>query len=341
MSQQRRQVQDIVDEGPLHKYYTAIPNTVVRGTKSHGISIYAKWLYVYLKSVTGDGGTCFRSTTTIAQECGISRGQVSAAKKELVKQKLIAIQKGKNPKRDADQIRIKDIWVANMQEFCVHNMNSLHEDEDQENTELIHVSVHNTNTDTGQSSQYEHQAASEFTIRTQSSQYEHQSSQYELKKIPLRRSHEEEEKERDSLTTFESLHDAGSADASATVPAVACPDETALATQVPKPTKLVITPLAAEDWLALLLTTYADTMNVAALNDDAWWIDVSQPLEAVFGEPWLNREFSKISAYLREKPAKRPASASGWKRFVRTWLHRSYEHDRRYNTHGTQARRRS
>ena len=46
----------IVDEGALHHYRTEIPNTVIRGIKSRALSISAKWLYVYLKSVAGDGG---------------------------------------------------------------------------------------------------------------------------------------------------------------------------------------------------------------------------------------------------------------------------------------------
>ena len=133
----QRHEHGIEDEGSLHKCRTEIPNTVVRGTKSRGISVYAKWLYVYLKCVAGDGGVCYRSTTTIAEESGISRGQVSSAKQELVRQGLITITPGKNPRRHADHIMIKNIWVANLNEF----------------------SVHHTNTNNTQCSQYEHQCS--------------------------------------------------------------------------------------------------------------------------------------------------------------------------------------
>lgn len=91
-------------------------------------------------------------------------------------------------------------------------------------------------------------------------------------------------------------------------------------------------PLKEDDWLRELLLDYT-LLDFGALNDDEWWIDVSQPLAGVFGKQWLEIEFSKVSAYLRENPMKKPASASGWKRFIRSWLHRSYEYNRRYNVY--------
>ena len=81
----------VTDDGALHKYRTEIPNTVVRGTSSHRLRIYAKWLYVYLKSVAGDGLECFQSTTTLAGYAGHESHMVSAAKEELVRQGLIRV----------------------------------------------------------------------------------------------------------------------------------------------------------------------------------------------------------------------------------------------------------
>ena len=194
----------ITDEGAAHKYWTGIPHTVSRGLKGQRLSIYAKWLYVYLKSVAGESGTCYRSTTTLAREAGMSRGQISAAKHELVAQALITLKRGKNPKRDADHIRLKDIWRANIEEFSVHVMNTDEDEEELSSQEDSKGRVHNMNTDEHQSSQYEHKEAfdkhssgsdeqnsllpfNKATKRDQSSQYEHQSSQYEQKKNSLRR----------------------------------------------------------------------------------------------------------------------------------------------------------
>jgi hypothetical protein len=105
-------------------------------------------------------------------------------------------------------------------------------------------------------------------------------------------------------------------------------EESEVATLPKKPASKT-KPLAEDDWLRSVLLDY-EVVNFAALNDDAWWIDVSQPLETVFNRAWMNTEMSKISAYLRENPQKKPASVRGWKKFVRGWLHRSYEYQRRF-----------
>ena len=89
-------------------------------------------------------------------------------------------------------------------------------------------------------------------------------------------------------------------------------------------------PLADDDWLKTLLLEFSEAFPFEAFNDDAWWIAVSQPLEGVFDREWLNREFGKIQAYLIEKPRKQPRSSQGWKTFVRGWLQRAYEYQRKY-----------
>jgi len=88
--------------------------------------------------------------------------------------------------------------------------------------------------------------------------------------------------------------------------------------------------LPDDDWLRDLLLDYTDWIPFDALNDNEWWIAMSQPLEGVFDRAWLNKEFGKITAYLIEKPRKQPRSAQGWKTFVRGWLQRAYEHQRKY-----------
>lgn len=136
------------DDGYFHAYATVIPNTIVRGRRSAKLSLHAKWLYVYLKSVTGHGGVCFRSTTTIAREAGMSRTQVSVAKNELVAQKLIRVVHGKNPRRHADHIRLVDLWPENMQEFSVPLANTDDESISLETSEDKLASVPLANTET-------------------------------------------------------------------------------------------------------------------------------------------------------------------------------------------------
>jgi hypothetical protein len=109
---------DLNDDGPSHKYFTQIPNTIVRGKKGWGLSLPARWLYVYLKSITGDKGECTRSTTTLAKEAQLGRGTIASAKLELIHAGLIMLITKRDGYHDTDKIRIVDIWPENMEEFA-------------------------------------------------------------------------------------------------------------------------------------------------------------------------------------------------------------------------------
>jgi hypothetical protein len=109
---------DISDSGPAHKYFVQIPNTIVRGKKGKGLSLPARWLYVFLKSVAGDEGECTRSTTTLAREAQLGRGTIAGAKQELINAGLITVTTKREGYHDTDRIRMVDLWLENMQEFA-------------------------------------------------------------------------------------------------------------------------------------------------------------------------------------------------------------------------------
>jgi len=73
-----------------------------------------------------------------------------------------------------------------------------------------------------------------------------------------------------------------------------------------------------------MLATFG--LPLAALNDNDWWNDLSYTCNNPTNQ-WLEREFAKMHAWLRENPTKRPATR--WKTFVRGWLERSYEKERK------------
>ena len=188
----------IVDEGSLHHYRTEIPNTLIRGRKGRGLSVYAKWLYVYLKSVAGDCGMCWQSTATIARETGMSVGRLHAAKRELETHRLIRIVHGRNPRRYADRIRIIDIWPANMFEFNQRpgQPEADHEQRDDAQDEAattpdISDSIHPANTvpapQTAEAPDEPQGDAAVFTRRIQCSPDE-----YSVHQVNGRRSHEED-----------------------------------------------------------------------------------------------------------------------------------------------------
>jgi Helix-turn-helix domain len=112
----------VFDDGDPRKYYAAIPNIICR----IGLNPYEIALYVYLKTVAGEDGICWKSTATIAKELKMGAGTVSRIKTSLARLRealggkaLILIstemQNGGNPNH---AITITDIWPENMTELA-------------------------------------------------------------------------------------------------------------------------------------------------------------------------------------------------------------------------------
>src|SRR2546422_4960794 len=188
----------IEDKGSLHHYRTEIPNTIIRGRMGRGLSVYAKCLYDYLKSVAGDRNLCFQSTATIAHQTEMSVGRVHKAKYELAQRGLISITHGPNPRRHADRIRIEDIWPANTFEFSQRARQPEEEAcEPQEQPSQVATtpdaaaSIHTANTEhvpeLAQAPDEPADDAAVFTTRTQCSPGE-----YSVHQVNGRRSQEED-----------------------------------------------------------------------------------------------------------------------------------------------------
>lgn len=64
------------------------------------------------------------------------------------------------------------------------------------------------------------------------------------------------------------------------------------------------------------------------LLDPRWWNSVSETCGGL-SLPFLTTEFNRMSAWLTENPSRSPAKPKGWKRFIRTWLERAHERERR------------
>jgi len=109
------------DDGDLKKYRTEIPNVVF----TLGLDPYALSLYCHLKRTTGaaDGGLCYKSTRTLADETGMSAGKVSEARAELEKPRdelggkaLIAVERPKDQSKTVNVV-CEDIWPENFGAF--------------------------------------------------------------------------------------------------------------------------------------------------------------------------------------------------------------------------------
>lgn len=111
------------DDGDFRKYFTIIPNMIARSD----ISPYAKTLYLYLKSVTGEKGACWQGTRTLAKSAGMSVGSVTKAKQELVEHGFIEIEPGSRVKTDT--IVMVDLWKQNIEQCCSPHENRCSPDE--------------------------------------------------------------------------------------------------------------------------------------------------------------------------------------------------------------------
>lgn len=104
----------VKDNGDTRKYYTQVPNIV----DDLIMSVYAFRLYVHLKRVASDDGTCWQSTRTLAAHCNMSLGSVTKAKEELKSLSLITIELVKDKKGEHHEIKIVDIWPENMKRYA-------------------------------------------------------------------------------------------------------------------------------------------------------------------------------------------------------------------------------
>lgn len=86
------------------------------------------------------------------------------------------------------------------------------------------------------------------------------------------------------------------------------------------------TPIREEDWPGLRQMLLDFKLPLAPLDDNDWWNSISYTCNSP--EPdWLQVEFARMEAWLKENPRKTPTTR--WKTFVRGWLERAYEAERK------------
>jgi helix-turn-helix protein len=104
----------IRDRSSLHQYRIEVPNLI----DDMGLSVYEFRVYVRLKRVAQDEGSCWQSTRTLATACGMSPGQVAKAKDELERRGLIT--RKPKPVRGGyvDDVTIVDVWPQNFRTYA-------------------------------------------------------------------------------------------------------------------------------------------------------------------------------------------------------------------------------
>jgi len=109
------QVHQITQQETPRDNFTMVPNIV----RELGLDPYEFRLYVEFRKVAGDTGACWKSTRTLAQDCNMSAGKVSSAKRVLEDKGLIKIEVRHDDQKAYHHIRVIDIWQQNH----VHYMN--------------------------------------------------------------------------------------------------------------------------------------------------------------------------------------------------------------------------
>ena len=130
-------------------FHAVIPRLI--RTNYEKLTPVQKWLYVCLKDLCGEHGTCYRALRVLAEETGISIGMLSESIRCLHDAGLIHAEKKRrsnNPTaKEVWHITIVDIWQANAK---VHpTKRSQNEHYKEENVHTVNIIVHTMN-DTGE-----------------------------------------------------------------------------------------------------------------------------------------------------------------------------------------------
>lgn len=72
---------------------------------------------------------------------------------------------------------------------------------------------------------------------------------------------------------------------------------------------------------------YNEPILATLLNCPQWWESVAESVNGLSTER-LNREFAKMGAWMTENPRRKP-TPKGLKTFIRSWLERAYERERK------------
>ena len=91
------------------KFYAMIPNMV----DDMNLSPYAFRLYCHIRRRAGENGACWEGTRALAENCNMSIGSISKAKRELSDAGLIIIEEKEANNVTYHHILIVDVWQQN------------------------------------------------------------------------------------------------------------------------------------------------------------------------------------------------------------------------------------
>jgi DNA-binding Lrp family transcriptional regulator len=103
----------ITDGSGDRKYFTQIPNMIVNHSTA-----YEQSLYLIMKRVAGENGSCYISLNALAKKMGIDKRTVSKTITKLLKRKwIMEIEPIKIKGGNVRQFKIVDLWPLNIKEY--------------------------------------------------------------------------------------------------------------------------------------------------------------------------------------------------------------------------------
>ena len=103
----------IIDKSGDRKYFTIVPNYIVNHS-----TIYEQSLYLYMKRVAGEEGTCWESPINIAKKLGVDPKTIRKYKKKLVERGWIEIVGTHRKTKPTIEYRIVDLWELNARYYA-------------------------------------------------------------------------------------------------------------------------------------------------------------------------------------------------------------------------------
>ena len=104
---------NIYDESGDRKYFTQIPNMIVNHSTA-----YEQSLYLIMKRLAGEHGSCFASLNWLSKKMGAHRISVTKTIKKLIERKWIKeIEPMKVKGGKVRQFTIIDLWALNIKEY--------------------------------------------------------------------------------------------------------------------------------------------------------------------------------------------------------------------------------
>lgn len=103
----------IIDKSGDRKYFTIIPNFIVNHS-----TVFEQAIYLYMKRVAGEEGSCWESPINIAKKLGVDPKTVRKYQKKLVERGWIEVVGTHRKTKPTLEYRIVDLWALNTKHYA-------------------------------------------------------------------------------------------------------------------------------------------------------------------------------------------------------------------------------